>query len=217
MSANDNPLKVGRPAATIAGLDGARPGADVVAEVERVERRSWSPPPPSLEERAMTDEAYGIRDGEIAIELPDKFDASLYFIGRIRTPWTRREDCPKNARESDAVCTIVVDERWAKALTGVETCSHLVVLYWMGRSRRDLVLQVPRHYGVGRGTFALRSPARPNPIAMSVAQLLRVEGTKLSVVGLDCLDDTPLLDIKPYFASTDAVPDAVVGWHAARG
>jgi tRNA-Thr(GGU) m(6)t(6)A37 methyltransferase TsaA len=164
----------------------------------------------------MNDEAFGIRDGEIATELPEKFDASLYFIGRIRTPWTRREDCPKNARESDAVCTILVDERWAQALTGVETCSHLVVLYWMGRSRRDLVVQVPRHYGVGRGTFALRSPARPNPIAMSVARLVRVEGASLSVVGLDCLDDTPLLDIKPYFASTDAVADAVVGWHAAR-
>ena len=78
------------------------------------------------------------------------------------------------------------------------------------------MLQVPRHYGVGRGTFALRSPARPNPIAMSVARFLRVEGTRLSVVGLDCLDETPLLDIKPYFASTDAVADAVVGWHAAR-
>src|SRR2546429_411811 len=159
---------------------------------------------------------YGIREGEVAVELPKAFDASLYFIGRIRTPWRRREDCPKNARESDAICTIVVDERWAQALTGVETCSHLVVLYWMGRSRRDLVLQVPRHYGVGRGTFALRSPARPNPIAMSVARFLRVEGTRLSVVGLDCLDETPLLDIKPYFASTDAVADAVVGWHAAR-
>ena len=164
----------------------------------------------------MNDDAFGIRDGEIAIELPAKFDASLYFIGRIRTPWTRREDCPKNARESDAVCTLVVDQRWAQALTGVETCTHLVVLHWMSRSRRDLVLQVPRHYGVGRGTFALRSPARPNPIAMSVARLLRVEGTSLSVVGLDCLDETPLLDIKPYFASTDAVADAVVGWHTAR-
>ena len=139
----------------------------------------------------MNDNAFGIRDGEIAIELPAKFDASLYFIGRIRTPWRRREDCPKNARESDAVCTLEVDERWAQALTGVETCSHLVVLYWMSRSRRDLVLQVPRHYGVGRGTFALRSPARPNPIAMSVVRLSRVEGTKLSVVGLDCLDETP--------------------------
>ena len=164
----------------------------------------------------MSDDPFDVRDGEITVKLPEKFDAGLYFIGRVRTPWTSREECPKNARESDAVCTIVVDARWAEALAGVETCSHLVVLYWMNRSRRDLVLQVPRHYGVGRGTFALRSPARPNPIAMSVVRLVGVEGTRLSVVGLDCLDNTPLLDIKPYFASTDAVADAVVGWHAGR-
>jgi tRNA-Thr(GGU) m(6)t(6)A37 methyltransferase TsaA len=163
----------------------------------------------------MTDPDFGIRPGEIAIDLPAQFDASLYFIGRIRTPWSRREDCPKNARESDAVCTLEIDPRWAQALAGVESCTHLVVLYWMNRSRRDLVLQIPRHYGEGRGTFALRSPARPNPIAMSVVRLLRREGTSLSVTGLDCLDDTPLLDVKPYFASTDAVPEAVVGWHAA--
>jgi tRNA-Thr(GGU) m(6)t(6)A37 methyltransferase TsaA len=161
------------------------------------------------------DNAFGIREGETAIALPERYDASLYFVGRIRTPWTRREQCPKNARESDAVCTVVVDQRWAQALTGVESCSHLVLLYWMNRSRRDLVLQVPRHYGTARGTFALRSPARPNPIAMSVVRLVGVAGTRLSVVGLDCLDDTPLLDIKPYFASTDAVADAVVGWHAS--
>ncbi len=164
----------------------------------------------------MNDDDFGIRAGEIAIELPDAFDASLYFIGRIRTPWRRREDCPKNARESAAQCTIEVDPRWARALTGVESCTHLVVLYWMDRARRDLVIQVPQHYGVGRGTFALRTPARPNPIAMSVARLLNVAGNKLTVVGIDCLDDTPLVDIKPYFASTDAVSDAVVGWHAER-
>ena len=157
-----------------------------------------------------------IREGEIAVTPPPPGDAALYFIGRIRTPWTRREQCPKNARESDAICTLEIDPRWAQALTDVESCSHLVVLYWMNRSRRDLVLQVPRTYGIGRGTFALRSPARPNPIAMSVVRLLGVDGTKLSVVGLDCLDDTPLLDIKPYFASTDAVSDAAVGWHAGQ-
>ena len=162
------------------------------------------------------DNAFGIRDGEVATGLPDTFDASLYFIGRIRTPWTRREDCPKNARESDAICTLAIDPRWAPALKNVESCTHLVVLYWMNRSRRDLVLQVPRHDGVARGTFALRSPARPNPIAMSVVRLLGIEGTTLSVIGLDCLDGTPLLDIKPYFASTDAIPDASVGWHASR-
>jgi tRNA-Thr(GGU) m(6)t(6)A37 methyltransferase TsaA len=165
----------------------------------------------------MSESNWGIREGEVAVELPDRFDASLYFIGRIRTPWTDRDNCPKNARESDAICTIEVDPRWAPALRGVETCTHLVVLYWMDKSRRDLVIQVPRHYGFGRGTFALRSPARPNPIAMSVARLIGVDGSRLSVSGLDCLDGTPLLDLKPYFASTDSVAEAVVGWHAKRG
>jgi len=159
---------------------------------------------------------FGVREGEIAVDLPAKTDAGLYYIGRIRTPWKQRKDCPKNARESDAVCTVELDERWAAGLKEVATCSHLVLLYWMHQTQRDLVLQVPGHYGVQRGTFALRSPARPNPIAMSVVKLLGIEGGKLSVVGLDCLDGTPLLDIKPYFASTDSVPEALVGWHSQK-
>jgi tRNA-Thr(GGU) m(6)t(6)A37 methyltransferase TsaA len=165
---------------------------------------------------ALDPNAFGIWEGEVTTELPDAFDASLYYIGRIHTPWKQRKDCPKNARESEAVCTIELDPRWAPALKDIESCSHLVVLYWMDRSRRDIVLQMPRHYGEQRGTFALRSPARPNPVAMSVVRLLKVDGNALSVTGLDCLDGTPLLDLKPYFASTDSVPDAVVGWHKAR-
>lgn len=155
-----------------------------------------------------------IRAGEIAVTLPEEFDAGVYFIGRIRTPWKTRDACPKNARGSDAVCTIELDPRYAAALDGVATCTHLVVLYFMDQARRDLLVQAPRH-GERRGTFALRSPVRPNPIAMSVVRLVSVDGTKLSVVGLDCLDGTPLIDIKPYFASVDAVPEAVVGWHKA--
>jgi tRNA-Thr(GGU) m(6)t(6)A37 methyltransferase TsaA len=169
-----------------------------------------------VSEPAPKDNEFGIWDGEVAVPLPETFDASLYYVGRIRTPWKERKDCPKNARESQEICTLEVDPRWAAALKDVESCSHLVVLYWMDRSRRDIVLQVPRHYGVQRGTFALRSPARPNPIAMSVVKLVGVEGNRLKVVGLDCLDGTPLLDIKPYFASVDAVPDAKVGWHTER-
>jgi len=161
-------------------------------------------------------DAAGIREDEIAIELPQRFDAALYFIGRIRTPWPTRDDCPKNSRESDAVCTIEVDARFAQALAGVESSTHLLVLYWMDEARRDLVVPPPRHYGEPRGTFALRSPVRPNPIAASVVRLVKVDGLRLSVIGLDCRDGTPLLDLKPYFASTDAVPDAVVGWHAKR-
>ena len=156
----------------------------------------------------MSEQEFGVRPGEVTTELPPDYDAGVYFIGRIRTPWTRREQCPKNARESDAVCTIEVDARFRDALKGVETCSHLLVLYWMDKARRDLVLQAPRHYAEQRGTFALRSPVRPNPIALSVVELLGIEGTMLSVRGVDCIDGTPLIDIKPYFASVDSVPGA---------
>ena len=159
---------------------------------------------------------FGLRPGEQAVALPPAPDAGVYFIGRVHTPWTERKACPKNARESDAICTVELDPRFAAGLKDVAGCSHLVLLYWMDKAPRNLVLQTPSHYGTQRGTFSLRSPARPNPIALSVVKLLGVDGDRLSVVGLDCLDGTPLLDIKPYFASTDSVPDAVVGWHRSK-
>ena len=159
---------------------------------------------------------FGEREGEHSIALPDSFDAGLFFIGRIATPWRSRGDCPKNSSESDAVCTIEVDARYAEGLKDLETASRVIVLYWMDRAPRNLILQTPRHYGETRGVFALRSPARPNPIALSVADLIRIDGPRLEVRGLDCLDGTPLLDLKPYFPSTDAKSAAEVGWHAAR-
>lgn len=159
---------------------------------------------------------FGVRPGEVAVELPAAPDAGIYFIGRIRTPWRERKDCPRNARESEAICTVELDQRFAPGLKDVATCTHLVLLYWMDKAPRNLVLQTPSHYGTQRGTFALRSPARPNPIAMSVVELVGIDGNTLSVVGLDCLDGTPLLDIKPYFASTDSVPEAEVGWHKRK-
>ena len=159
---------------------------------------------------------FGVRPGEVTQALPPSTDAGLYFIGRLRTPWTSRKDCPKNGRESDAVCTVELDPAFAGALDGLAGTTHLWLLYWMDRAPRDLLVQVPRNSGTGRGTFALRSPARPNPIAMSAVRLLSIDGPRLSVIGLDCLDGTPLVDIKPYFASTDSHPEAVVGWHRAK-
>jgi tRNA-Thr(GGU) m(6)t(6)A37 methyltransferase TsaA len=155
--------------------------------------------------QTLGEEEFEIRPGEVSIALPARFDAGLYFIGRVRTPWKTRAECPKNPREAGAtICTIEVDERYARALEGIDDYSHVVVLYFMDRARRDLVIQVPRHLGEARGTFALRSPVRPNPVALSVAKLLKREGTRLSVTGLDCLDGTPLIDLKPYFAPVDA-------------
>jgi tRNA-Thr(GGU) m(6)t(6)A37 methyltransferase TsaA len=157
-----------------------------------------------------------IRPGEVAVDLPAAYDAGLYFIGRIHTPWARREDCPKNGADSDAVCTIEVDERYAAGLRDIESVSHLIVLYFMDEARRDVMLQAPRHYRRPHGAFALRSPARPNPIACSIVRLVAAAERRLAVIGLDCRDGTPLIDIKPYFASIDAVPEATVGWHIAE-
>jgi tRNA-Thr(GGU) m(6)t(6)A37 methyltransferase TsaA len=164
----------------------------------------------------MPSEEFSQREGEQAITLPDAFDAGLFFIGRIRTPWRNRAECPKNSAQSNAVCTIELDPLYAEGLKDLHTCSNVIVLYWMNHAPRNLVQQRPRHGNEARGVFALRSPARPNPIALSVAELLDIDGPQLRIRGLDCLDGTPLLDLKPYFASTDARPDAKVGWHAGR-
>ncbi len=149
-----------------------------------------------------------VRPGELAIELPGSYDASIYFIGRVRTPFKSRDDCPKNAAESDAIGRIELDPRYAAGLADLGLYSHVWLLYWMDQARRDLMLQVPSYLGRPRGTFALRSPVRPNPIALAAVELLGIEGATLRVRGVDCVDGTPLLDIKPYFASTDCFPDA---------
>jgi tRNA-Thr(GGU) m(6)t(6)A37 methyltransferase TsaA len=151
-----------------------------------------------------------LRPGETQLALPETFDAGIYFVGRIRTPWQDRSECPKNANGSDALCTIEFDPRYAEALAGIEAASHVILLYWMHRARRDLAVQMPRHHERPRGTFSVRSPARPNPIALSVARLVSRNGTRLSVVGLDCLDGTPLVDLKPYLPSVDSRPDATI-------
>jgi tRNA-Thr(GGU) m(6)t(6)A37 methyltransferase TsaA len=144
----------------------------------------------------MTDDNE-LRPGEVAVPLPSATDAGVYFIGTIHTPWTVRGDCPKRGSLDGPVCSIVVDERWHQALTDIADHPRIQVLYWMHRSRRDLVLQTPIRTGQTTGSFALRSPVRPNPIASSVVALVEVRGGTLMVRGLDCLDGTPLIDLKP--------------------
>jgi tRNA-Thr(GGU) m(6)t(6)A37 methyltransferase TsaA len=138
-----------------------------------------------------------LRPGEAAVVLPPRPDAGVYFIGIIHTPWRTRRECPRRGTPDGPSCSIVVDERWRAALTGLAGHKRLQVLYWMHRARRDLVLQTPLRTGQTTGTFALRSPVRPNPIASSTVELVSIEDTTLHVRGLDCLDGTPLIDLKP--------------------
>jgi tRNA-Thr(GGU) m(6)t(6)A37 methyltransferase TsaA len=142
-----------------------------------------------------------LRSGEVAVELPAATDAGVYFIGTIHTPWRARNECPKRGGPDGPICSIVVDARWREALTDITQHKRVQVLYWMHRARRDLVLQTPVRTGVTTGSFALRSPVRPNPIASSAVELVAVDGPILRVRGLDCLDGTPLIDLKPEHAS----------------
>jgi tRNA-Thr(GGU) m(6)t(6)A37 methyltransferase TsaA len=138
-----------------------------------------------------------IRAGESIVEIALPTDAAIVFIGCIHTPWTDRLACPRQGRQDGPTCRIEVFEPWVAALDGVTEYERLEVLYWLHESRRDLVRQSPRNDGIARGTFSLRTPARPNPIGTQIVRLLRVDGANIFVRGLDCLDGTPLLDLKP--------------------
>jgi len=159
---------------------------------------------------------FELREGEVRLErdpATTTLDAGIVFIGRIASPWKRREECPKNmaaAREMGGGACVVVDEPYREGLRGLDAYSHAVLLTWLHHAPRDLIVQKPRHAERPSGTFALRSPARPNPVGLHVVRLLAVDvaaGT-IELEAIDVLDGTPVIDIKPYFASADSVPDA---------
>ena len=153
------------------------------------------------------------RPGEIALSFDPGVsanDGSVVFIGKIRSPWKTRADCPKNmlqARERGLTATIHVDATWRPGLKGLQKFSHGIVTYWMHQARRDLIVQKPRHKPEPTGVFALRTPARPNPIALATVRILDVDCSagRITIDAIDCLDGTPVLDIKPWFESVDGV------------
>jgi tRNA (adenine37-N6)-methyltransferase len=138
-----------------------------------------------------------LRRNELMVPWQEPSDANLVFIGRIRTPWTSRTECPHYGTPEGPLCRIEVDEPWAAALDGIEAFERIEVLYWLHESRRDLIRQSPADNGRTKATFTIRSPIRPNPIGTAVVTLFRRAGPVLEVRGLDCVDGTPLLDLKP--------------------
>ena len=152
-----------------------------------------------------------VREGEIRLaEDPGQKtgDAHIVFIGRIETPWMTRDDCPKNvrkARETGETATLRLDPEYRQGLTGLAQGQAIVILYWLGAARRDLILQAPRHADGPRGTFALRSPGRPNPIGLATARILSIDLNtgEIDTEGLDCMNGTALIDIKPHLDTID--------------
>ncbi|WP_292160688.1 tRNA (N6-threonylcarbamoyladenosine(37)-N6)-methyltransferase TrmO [Mesorhizobium sp.] len=164
------------------------------------------------------------RDGEMLLEtdpadMPP--DGHVIFIGRIASPWTTRETCPKNmkaARETGRPAVLTIDQRYRDGLAGLERASHIIVLTWLHHAPRRLIVQKPRHAAEPKGVFSLRSPARPNPVGLHIAKLvaLDIDTGRIDLDAIDVLDGTPVIDIKPYFASTDAFAEATMAGRDER-
>jgi len=137
---------------------------------------------------------------------------TLRPIGIIHSPFTSPRDTPIQAAFSEAEGTLEVYPEYVDGLQDIEGFSHLTLLYWFHRSADYQLVIEPFLDGVARGLFAIRYPARPNPIGLSTVELLAREGGVLRVRGLDVLDGTPLLDIKPFVPGFDHREGARVGW-----
>jgi tRNA-Thr(GGU) m(6)t(6)A37 methyltransferase TsaA len=139
----------------------------------------------------------------------------LRSIGRLRTPFATRADCPRNGRQLDPAppCAAELDPEVVPGTLGMDGFSHLIVLYWLHEITAATLRLIPPFDGEPRGVFATRAPSRPNPIGLAVVAFdgFAAPGV-LRLRGLDCIDGTPLLDLKPYLPSTDSVPDAAMGW-----
>ena len=165
---------------------------------------------------------FEMRGGEEALETdPARMpgDNHVVFIGTVRSPYTRRDDCPKNmgaARERGFPAEIEIAEPFRAGLLGLAGFSHIVILTWLHHAPRNLIVQKPRHATDAKGVFALRTPARPNPVGLHMARMTAMD-MRTGILGLeaiDVLDGTPVIDIKPYFPSVDSIPDAVSGREA---
>ncbi|HNV37902.1 MAG TPA: tRNA (N6-threonylcarbamoyladenosine(37)-N6)-methyltransferase TrmO [Methanoculleus sp.] len=124
-------------------------------------------------------------------------------IGHVSSPYKEKKDAPRQGRLTDTEATIVIDDHYLPALFRVEEKKHLFVLCWFDRADRTALRATPPHNPVEHGVFATRSPNRPNPISLSLVDVIDITGNTIRVRGLEALDGTPVLDIKPYSREID--------------
>lgn len=135
-------------------------------------------------------------------------------IGVIRTDFISIESLPKQAAfADDATGRVELLDEYADGLTDLDGYSHVILLYHLNQVDGTIqLLTEPFPDDVEHGLFATRTPRRPNPIGMSVVRLTDVTGTTLSFSGVDMLDRTPLLDIKPFIPAIDTRNEYTIGW-----
>jgi tRNA-Thr(GGU) m(6)t(6)A37 methyltransferase TsaA len=131
-------------------------------------------------------------------------------IGIIHSPYKNRKECPPQGREE--ICWIEVSEQYAEGLKDIDGFSHLILIYWLHLDKDfSLLVKTPWDAEL-HGVFATRSPNRPNALGFSVVELIERDGNKLKVKGLDALEGTRLIDIKPYLPEIDAKANVRMGW-----
>ena len=159
-----------------------------------------------------------LRDGEAVLPFDPaaRADATVCFIGHVRSPWGPDTDTPRNiapVRATGHGARIELVAGMAAGLAGLRVGQPIIVATWMHRGRRDLIVQAPRHADGPRGTFALRSPRRPNPVALSTVVITSLDMDR-GVIGIDAtdaFDGTPVIDIKPWLPSVDTPPAGADG------
>jgi tRNA-Thr(GGU) m(6)t(6)A37 methyltransferase TsaA len=140
-------------------------------------------------------------------------------IGFARTPHAEKADAPRQPRAAEGVPGVLeLRADLVDGLADLEGFDRIIVIFGFDRAHRTSSLKVlPPRSTTKRGVFATRSPHRPNPIGISILRLVRVDRTTIHVLDVDLLDGTPIYDVKPYLAYTDAFPDARAGWLEGEG
>ena len=138
---------------------------------------------------------------------------SITPIGIIETPFDNLKGMPIQPSGADKIQgTIVIDKGYEEGLSDLEGFSHIILLYHFHKSKGYNLMVKPFMDDQQRGLFSTRAPRRPNPIGLSIVQLIKIENNKISIQGIDVLNGTPLIDIKPYVPGFDAREVTKLGW-----
>lgn len=129
----------------------------------------------------------------------------LKQIGVISSPYKKREDAPRQGRYSEKLSEITIFKEYTDGMDSMERHKYFFIFYWLDRADRDKLKGIPPGKTEERGVFSIRSPIRPNPIAICLVKVLEIKGNTLKVKWLDALDGSPLIDIKPFWRETDCI------------
>jgi tRNA (adenine37-N6)-methyltransferase len=126
-------------------------------------------------------------------------------IGVAHSRYIKQRYAPRQGRNSEELSEIVIFDEYQEGLQDLDKYKHLIVLYWLNRAERDTLKALPPGETEQRGVFSTRSPNRPNPIALCLVEVIKIEKNRLRVKWLDALEGSPVLDIKPFIPDLDCL------------